>query len=635
LHPLPYIIGGKVGLFNRKEIQAIIRFILWIGEKGFWKIDSADKITQEVFGYTEDDLPKETGDLLLENGLKLWFKACEECQIEHAYSQENLRDQLLSWREGWLIRIHKSESRLGSSKKSIEKVVDGFDNSDTELDINNLEFKGDNVKIIKISVMGYQKKYDAYIQGITVLEIFNDLLFILGIKKLDYNNKLHATLMSNCARLSRILNDFEFTNKLGGRIKAFDSMFYQLNFYLSDYRYIFEETLEEESKYEGGVNIFTVHQSKGLEWPVVFLPGIVPGRFPVQNLNKYPANFLSIKTINPPIYPIERYITTIEDEARLLYVGMTRAKNILFISEYHILGVKRKNTAKSDLLRMIDFQDFSIDEKERPLHHYQDFPPKKEFENKETFFLEEFGITALADYLKCPFFYRFRHVWEYAAVLNRFLGFGTAIHYILRRLIEKTVTEAEGLTEDNIEKVLTEIMSTEFELPYLSKKITDGLAKSIYNTILEHVKTHLSEFNQCLFVENHIEFLNENAILNGIIDVIFKDTETSPGSPDQINIRDYKTQKMGLDDIHAFQILLYSAAMNALDYQVTGGSIAFIKENEVVPIEINIKAIQETKDKARLIVEDINNKRYKRNDEETLCKKEDCDYFIICNQSIC
>lgn len=62
----------------------------------------------------------------------------------------------------------------------------------------------------------------------------------------------------------------------------------------------------------GGVAVMTVHQAKGLEWDHVFVPGMVEGRFPVT------ARSRPLVASRPP--------ETVDEERRLLYVAITRAR---------------------------------------------------------------------------------------------------------------------------------------------------------------------------------------------------------------------------------------------------------------------------------------------------------------------
>jgi DNA helicase-2/ATP-dependent DNA helicase PcrA len=70
----------------------------------------------------------------------------------------------------------------------------------------------------------------------------------------------------------------------------------------------------ESNDTEDKLNLMTLHAAKGLEFDVVFLPGWEEGLFPSQ------------RTLD------EKGTTGLEEERRLAYVGLTRAKKRVFIS---------------------------------------------------------------------------------------------------------------------------------------------------------------------------------------------------------------------------------------------------------------------------------------------------------------
>ncbi|MBI4055918.1 MAG: UvrD-helicase domain-containing protein [Elusimicrobia bacterium] len=63
---------------------------------------------------------------------------------------------------------------------------------------------------------------------------------------------------------------------------------------------------------QSAVTLMTVHLAKGLEFPAVFLTGLEEGLFPIGAANSSPED--------------------LEEERRLCYVGMTRAKDLLILS---------------------------------------------------------------------------------------------------------------------------------------------------------------------------------------------------------------------------------------------------------------------------------------------------------------
>ena len=64
---------------------------------------------------------------------------------------------------------------------------------------------------------------------------------------------------------------------------------------------------EEQSNDKNGVSLMTIHKSKGLEFPVVFVIGFVEGILPHKNGD-------------------------IEEERRIAFVGLSRAMRLLYLS---------------------------------------------------------------------------------------------------------------------------------------------------------------------------------------------------------------------------------------------------------------------------------------------------------------
>ncbi|MEK7149361.1 MAG: 3'-5' exonuclease, partial [Patescibacteria group bacterium] len=95
---------------------------------------------------------------------------------------------------------------------------------------------------------------------------------------------------------------------------------------LQDIALFVESEVRARQKKEG-VQMMTLHSAKGLEFPVVFITGLEEGIFPHSRSTLDPA--------------------ALEEERRLLYVGITRAKlrvYLLYAGQRTLFGSTQANT---------------------------------------------------------------------------------------------------------------------------------------------------------------------------------------------------------------------------------------------------------------------------------------------------
>ena len=151
----------------------------------------------------------------------------------------------------------------------------------------------------------------------------------------EFCNKINF-LDSNCEDLEQRITDL---NGIYYILDDYDEIFgdWQLSARVSGLVSFIENKASEEYKYhsfndnqadEDAVQVMTVHKSKGLEFNTVFLTELEEGEFPASNMGgkKYwhvlGGRFEENK---------DKYKSDIEDERKLFYVAVTRAKQNLYM----------------------------------------------------------------------------------------------------------------------------------------------------------------------------------------------------------------------------------------------------------------------------------------------------------------
>ena len=180
------------------------------------------------------------------------------------------------------------------------------------------------------------------------------------------------------------------------------------------------------------VQVMTAHKSKGLEFEVVFIPHVCDSVCGGTTKRTY-------FDIPQTTHIKEEVVDVIDDERRLLYVAMTRAKHTLHLS-YAETNAEGKELLCSRLLSDIDptyITNIDVRNEE------DTFDPLAVLRTSQKQIaidsallkrhLEEKGLsaTSLNNYLRSPWDYLYRNVLKIPEVQAEQLQFGTAIHGVM------------------------------------------------------------------------------------------------------------------------------------------------------------------------------------------------------------
>src|SRR5256886_6639033 len=122
------------------------------------------------------------------------------------------------------------------------------------------------------------------------------------------------------------------------------------------------------------VRVLTVHKAKGLEFPVVFLVSLVQDKFPLRGRRE--ALEVPVELIRETL-PAGDFHQ--QEERRLFYVGMTRARRELYLTSARDYGGARQRKGSPFVLEALDLpKDAARPFKAKAVEEIQRFAPPAE-----------------------------------------------------------------------------------------------------------------------------------------------------------------------------------------------------------------------------------------------------------------
>lgn len=409
---------------------------------------------------------------------------------------------------------------------------------------------------------------------------FYDLLDLLGVRDWDLDDPIRLNSLGTLARFTSLLADYEsvrrrsrqdadnYGEQVGGE---WAGEWYHRNLAIHIVNYA-------QGSYEGfdgepevtvdAVDITTIHKAKGLEWPAVFVPSMTKNRFPSSRTGRQ-RDWI----VPRDLFDAERYEGSDADERRLFYVAISRAREWLSVSRHD--RVTKQSAQPSPYWTELDSHHIDPGDVDLP-----------EFEPRTTTDGDPLAITFsdLASFLECGMAYRLRTLVGFQPRLAPELGYGRAVHHLLRRVAEQTQASGVVPTANGVEQML----DNHFFLPAANKAAHRMMKDAAKRLIQGYIENHEDDLHRVWQTERPFELHLDAVTVSGRADVIL---DRENGIPSALAIVDYKTSIDDSTEPYKLQLQVYADAGRREGLDVRGAYVHDL-QGERKGIEIDDVTIQ-------------------------------------------
>lgn len=359
----------------------------------------------------------------------------------------------------------------------------------------------------------------------------------------------------NLAKLTQIIGKFEYLHRVDvldgtkykGRRRIDANTELLFNLYL---RLLMDGGIteyEDDSEYapSGCVSFLTIHQVKGMEFPIVIVDSL--SNVPRKNFNELMVKVEERYFHRPAFEPYET--TKYFDFWRLYYTAFSRAQDLLILT----CNEDKRTPSKyfKDIykeLSPINSSDFNLQE--------FDFKPIKDVNIKNTYSFTS-NITV---YETCARQYKFYKELEFMPVHANAMLFGTLVHETIEDIHKAALRhEEETITDENISKWFNSnyVSLTQTEHSYLSVPQKAAALKQV----LHYVDRQGGDWSKMQQAEVEVSLVKPDYIIGGKIDLIRGEGNTveivdfkSERKPDMIKMRERLEQYRRQLNIYAYLV---------------------------------------------------------------------------------
>jgi DNA helicase-2/ATP-dependent DNA helicase PcrA len=324
------------------------------------------------------------------------------------------------------------------------------------------------------------------------------------------------------------------------------------------------------------VQIMTVHQAKGMEWPAVFVPALIKNRFPSTVGARGRSKWHILPQAAVPDY--QRYEGSVADERRLFYVALTRSKKYLYCT-YAPIARNQLFRRRSDFMQEVCLSEYVLT-REVALPDVPRLEPQPQLDVANVVL----SFSELKYLFECPYQFKLRFLYGFNPPLDEALGYGKSLHDALAE-IHKRALEGVFLNEGDAERLIQEHLHT----PYAPPSRINELREAALAAVRRYLVRNGATFRDTIHSEQQVELIVAPGItVNGRIDLI-KRLDTG-----EVSIVDFKSsERAQAEDVTRMQLHTY-----AIGYQQLKGENANLVE--ILNLDEKGKNVREMVDEAVL-----------------------------------
>ena len=448
-------------------------------------------------------------------------------------------------------------------------------------------------------------------QRIYLQEVFLEFLKRAALREENVPSGNGEIVLFNLGRFSRIIGDWESIN-FTPDIESFSGFAKFLHYQAEAFYGEGEE--ESDAMKPDAVQVMTVHQAKGREWPVVFMPALLKNRFPAT----IRANDVWQLIPRKAIKNAERYDGSDVDERRLFYVAMTRSKKFLHMTWAPIQGKNNRYLKPSQF-----WEDVMTAEKwvSRFKPDYSGRKRLKSQSQRDTGAVV-LTVSDLQHLLQCGYQYKLNVQYGFNAPINnrrqQLAEYGDSLHRTLAEVHRRAI-RGEPVKEEDVPGLVER---------FLPRYHGGELGKSYDANAPQRVKDYIRKNRNALRLVTHaeqdVEFhLDDNISVKGRIDLVREDT----GKTTIVDLKSsLQSQPEEVSKIQMFAYALGYRELTGRDadfvelYQIKGGR----RKRTLVTSGVLHNMRQEIKEAAAA----VHDRRLEPEPSEKKCKQ--CDFSSLC-----